>query len=1096
MKTHFRVLSVLCSLFLFCACEEVPEVVPADTTVPPSEDTSPPPGEDTSPPPGEDTGEDTGEYAPLCGNGILDAGEACDDPETPWLCFECEFTDCSEETDWGIIAASLADYSDMLPAVTAKPLETDWEDVAGFRLDTLAAETVYDDWEGDETACSVDSLWDASRVSVGPLLPLEDGSTECRVQLSNHKQDGLLYIANRTPADNDYPVSGEPGWVSWRFAIPEGHQATWFRYQHDMGRLFGSHPETCHENEQDEDGNCTRFLNEDDDWSEDVPAGVFLLWTVPNACNGWHITGPHAPANDLIWDIEETEIEVPAHLQEAPELTVTALVWHQYPGGCEEDYCIDATNTFFSEYSIGLGNASLQTEAVTTLAAEPPLEHPRLHGANETWYPEQLAYLDLPCREEPDYPENSDWGAITNVRNQWELSTLGGASCIGEKPETLYDHEFASLYLSGKGPGDDWSDQNVVQLLHLIRTTRACHALGGTDCPFTSEEVETLIPLFIDHEMALLPEESWYSYSFGFDLFTTPPMRRWTLIADILWDDLSAAQHAEIQAAFDPLIENFFTIYEEGHWALFNGNNWTPVLVNGALYWGVTYYHEDERAPELVKRALQTLWLHRDFYREDSTYEEGLSYASVSFDALLEINHMTQRVFGEPLDSVYWSRMAGTAAWSLDFMAPDGLLVDFGDSWAKRGWYNFTPLSMMLINEGDLDDPAELDPCLVKRFFTNKYYYHGMTDPFRTSPLLLRDWYSVVDKCDADSQDGQVLVSVHDEGGWGGIRTWQVGATELAQTEDHSKRYSQADQTFLAVSAIPSYFSHTELDFGSLVWTAYGNRLLLDSGYGDLNTDRYETDPDMPPDQNPTGHNTLVIPEALYDGDASTNTSQIEDSWGTIAAETVGDAEVIHLNGDTVYGSDNLELGWLSAFDRWLLHLADGHFMVIDSFAVRSDRGSAMVEERWHLGQTSPAPEDCSSRSEHSDYTIDDDTLNIQPMCAMLDTVETASQGRIVASSLQPGSFVDSGLLEFVNRLEDTEQRGRVRYVPDEAVELDIRLFALLGGSVDQELPELEYTWKTCDDAPCVDVTLAAEVWLFSFTWDEDSWILSDIEKQ
>ena len=701
------------------------------------------------------------------------------------------------------------------------------------------------------------------------------------------------------------------------------------------------------------------------------------------------------------------------------------------------------------------------------------------------------AYFTLDAYE--DNPDNSDWGAITNVRNQWELSTLGGASCLDEKPETLADHEYASLYLSDEGPGESWNDEDVVQLLHLIRRTRACHALGDEDCPFTSDEVEELVEAFIDHEMPLLAEESWYSYSFGFDLFTTPPMRRWTLIADILWDDLSKSQHAELEAAFDPLIENFFTIFEDGHWALFNGNNWTPVLVNGALYWAVTYYYEDERAPELVQRALQTLWLHRDFYRADGTYEEGLSYAAVSFDALLEINHMVQRVFGAPLESVYWSDMIGTALWSLDFMAPDGLLVDFGDSWAKRGWYSFTPLSMLMINEGDLDDPVDPDPCLVQRFFANKYYYHGMTDPFRTTPLLLRDWYSVVDKCDLDSQDGEVLVSVHDEGGWGGIRTWQIGATELAQTEGHSKRFTQADQTFLAVSAIPSYFSHTELDFGSLVWTVYGNRLLLDSGYGDLNSDRYETEPDAPPDQNPTGHNTLVIPEALYDGDTSTNTSQIEDEWGTIAAEQIGDAEVIHLDGAEVYGADNQDLGWLDAFDRWLLHVGDGHFMVVDSFAVRADRGSAMVEERWHLGRVSPAPEDCSSRSTHAEYTTDEQTLDILPMCAMLDTVETSSHGRIVASSLYPGSFVDSGLVEFTNRLEDVEQRSRIRYVPDDAVALDVRFFALLSSPVGETLPEAEYTWMTCDDAPCVDVDLPSGTWSFAFTWEEARWVLSDI---
>ena len=36
---------------------------------------------------------------------------------------------------------------------------------------------------------------------------------------------------------------------------------------------------------------------------------------------------------------------------------------------------------------------------------------------------------------------------------------------------------------------------------------RACHALGDTDCPFTSEEVEELVEAFIDHEMPRLAEE-------------------------------------------------------------------------------------------------------------------------------------------------------------------------------------------------------------------------------------------------------------------------------------------------------------------------------------------------------------------------------------------------------------------------------------------------------------------------------------------------------------------------------------------------------------------------------------------------------------
>ena len=167
--------------------------------------------------------------------------------------------------------------------------------------------------------------------------------------------------------------------------------------------------------------------------------------------------------------------------------------------------------------------------------------------------------------------------------------------------------------------------------------------------------------------------------------------------------------------------------------------------------------------------------------------------------------------------------------------------------------------------------------------------------------------------------------------------------------------------------------------------------------------------------------------------------------------------------------------------------------MVIDSFAVRSDRGSAMVEERWHLGRTSPAPENCAVRSAHADYAIEDQSVDITPMCAMLDTTESASQGRIVASSLAAGSFEDDGLVEFVNRLGVTEQRSRVRYVPDEAVDVDVRFFALMSAPSDETLPEAEFTWDTCSGAPCVEVELPSGTWSFSFTWEGERWVLSDV---
>ena len=41
---------------------------------------------------------------------------------------------------------------------------------------------------------------------------------------------------------------------------------------------------------------------------------------------------------------------------------------------------------------------------------------------------------------------------------------------------------------------------------------------------------------------------------------------------------------------------------------------------------------------------------------------------------------------------------------------------------------------------------------------------------------------------------------------------------------------------FLALQARPNSFSHSEVDFGTLVWSAWGARLLADFGYGTIAT--------------------------------------------------------------------------------------------------------------------------------------------------------------------------------------------------------------------------------------------------------------------
>ena len=100
-------------------------------------------------------------------------------------------------------------------------------------------------------------------------------------------------------------------------------------------------------------------------------------------------------------------------------------------------------------------------------------------------------------------------------------------------------------------------------------------------------------------------------------------MFRWAIFADTLWEDLSADDHAILSAKFDAMIDNFLGIIDAQHWALFNGNNWTPALVHGALAWAIAYYHEDPRAP-WSPLGIGTMWWHYDVWKSDGAYEEGV----------------------------------------------------------------------------------------------------------------------------------------------------------------------------------------------------------------------------------------------------------------------------------------------------------------------------------------------------------------------------------------------------------------------------------------------------------------------------------------
>ena len=112
-------------------------------------------------------------------------------------------------------------------------------------------------------------------------------------------------------------------------------------------------------------------------------------------------------------------------------------------------------------------------------------------------------------------------------------------------------------------------------------------------------------------------------------------------------------------------------------------------------------------------------------------------------------------------------------------MAPDGATVDFADAWSKTGWGTFMPLLAHLANPETRDLSRSADPCFVHRFFSNKYYHHGLADPWNIHPALAQDWHAIAGRC---AQEGQLVppgVSVRawEHGGWGSLRIGEPGAT-------------------------------------------------------------------------------------------------------------------------------------------------------------------------------------------------------------------------------------------------------------------------------------------------------------------------------
>lgn len=533
--------------------------------------------------------------------------------------------------------------------------------------------------------------------------------------------------------------------------------------------------------------------------------------------------------------------------------TVTAIAFHSVSVSSEIN-----TDHFYGGEVTEQRKEALNNSVINS-PKQPGIDHPRLYGTNAQWYQTIQRYeaLDPNC----DWKGSTGQGTIKNIKNSWDRFSLGGETCKSGShglPSSLSDHSLAQSYIDNSIT--QWKRDDALKIVHLIRRMNYCHEIES-NCLYSKIEITELSSAFLSYEFSRLrsaPRNSsgyfsaWHKGYQGkfFDLGSYPAFKLWTLILDTFWDSplLNNDDKQFVLGELEKEIDSFIEIYNlpedsssvQGRWAIYNGNNWTTILNAAATFWAVTLWHEEpyvEKTRQVLDIVLKSSWFHRDYILNDGAYTEGPGYLIVAMNGSLEVNNLLMGSFGQPNHAVKWALMGEkTADWMNENIASDGKFVDFGDVWAKDGYANLYIMDMLYWEELVGLKPygsVQADACDLEDYFANTYYLQAFYDTWTASSHYARDFYSLTSQCQRTQAAANSLI--YPDYQFGTLRTLLPGATQTAtEVTDDNIRNRLADQTFLAANAVDNSLPHREVDFGGLIWSAYGSRLLSDWGYGQL----------------------------------------------------------------------------------------------------------------------------------------------------------------------------------------------------------------------------------------------------------------------
>ena len=874
-----------------------------------------------------------------------------------------------------------------------------------------------------------------------------------------------------------------------------------------------------------------------------MEAGVHVLWSAAGRSS--HIVqgpfelGTAFDEEEFVRTLQAPE-EVNYVAGEFP--VVTLLIFSQYPAvgevpdasSCSIEQS-DEISVPYKDKTLMVQEASLMYRSELEYSTQPQQDRPRLYGSDSEWMENHVTpFFEAPCESNTYAIKDGGWFeayGYLSIKSNFDDSARGYKSCDLAAEDTpswssgIGDWNSLSPYFVD----DEMPDQRGgFRAFHLLRRQWACAQSNGGDysnCEYSESETNRLAVAVTIKEMLRFQSTTWSCGAIcggsgdtpAFDLTMAEQVGYFCTFFDVMTSQnyLTSEEETLVQTTLRNMILLFVDTFNTYRWQLWNGNNWTPHLCAAALEWSITFWHEyNDVALEVLHAVNDIMWLHRDYYTADGVYKEGVAqYGYMSINGIFQMAALSQASFGFVPDAIDVDTIQLTANYFIASMSTDGYLNGFGDSWADRGWAS-SPFPVIMAGIA----PAIINKETVSvstinssqnRFFSATAYGSGgfYSNPWRKHGAILQ-FDAISGGRDPPLHVAQPLgPSVLDIFPLGGYARYLIPlldtseATPICFSGDEDcidaslpSLWDNIPYVSMSVQARDNSFSHSEVDFGTFIWSAWGTRLISEFGYGTISTSVSQWDMRRynQIDNNPAGHNTVIIREAFQPGSDTVNFSQLNWVAGSLSSEItlLDGSSCVLMDGSEVYGASRTD-GWLDMMKRYVCSLEGdlpGVTLIVDLIQTKANRESLSLYGSLYGGpdfdesEQAGAPHQSLTIDEYF-YTNTDAELSISgdvaseilpfvrpgslkwcshvdvelldessrvalhPLCGIGAFRPSDGMGVISGMSLAAnGQFVYDGLITAPGQWQPhSYKKRRFRFVTDQAVdhEGDVRVFVL-----------------------------------------------------